>query len=368
MIKMIGLAYIICTVYTPLSVASTDDFPGLYSGSIADKKVIVLISKNSGENKEWRGKYFYRSSKKDIALYIKQDQKRLFVTEKLNSTTTGYWTLVYKTRKKSGRWLSGKWKATQQSKSHKIFLRKIDISAVVDASVSELYNSFKIKLRIEKGKTHDKSGVSYIWRYSHARKGQSRIGFPYLIKHPNNIILPYVHNIIEAHHRSLVFQALNCDQSYVEIKSNTKYGHFELKSKVALLTKKVLSIKASVSWICAGIAIGNNSSRSLTIDLTNGKVFSFTNYFTHKARYGREKDKIKTLARKYFKRMPKQVRDFDCLEFYSPLHPYSLSLAKNGLVFNLDLPRAMAACIEDVVIPYSALTQYVRVNYRNIHR
>ncbi|VAW72384.1 hypothetical protein MNBD_GAMMA12-1766 [hydrothermal vent metagenome] len=365
MFKITRLTSILFAACLPLSEAHTNSVSGIYTGTIATKRVTVLIEKNPSQSIPLHGKYFYGNNTKEIALQIKTTKKGFSVTEKVGDKTTGNWELVYQ-RNKLIQTLSGTWKSPRNDKIYKILLRKIDLSAVVDTSIANIYESFKIKLNIRKGKTiQHTSDIAYRWHFSRTRMGQASIAYPYLLDHPNsNLII--ANKIIEAHHRSTVLQALNCDKSFAEVKSKTKYGRFKQQVKVTLLTRKIFSIKASVSWICAGIAIGNNSSRSLTIDLTNGQIFSFAGYFNKKSGYGGEKDKIKILARKYFKRLPKKERDFSCLQYYTPLFDYTLSLAAKGLVFNLSLPRASAACIENVVIPYSAIRQYVKTKYRII--
>lgn len=357
--------------------ACANDLSGLYIGKIANQDIVLLIGVSTTNKHNLAGKYFYKKNGIDLNLTVSKTKSGFSAEESFKNKMTGSWDLKRISSPYGVAIFNGQWVSPKNTKRYKTVLYKVDTSAVVDTEVADLYENYKININLQSGNTQyakklKKSGIEYIWRHSNIRTGQNKIRSPYLIKHPNKKILMLVNNILEAHHRSAVMQALACDQTLRNVKSRNEFGEYNLETKVALLTRKLLSVKANASWICSGTAIAHNSSRSFSIDLSKGRIFKFKDYFNKKSGYGsahgEKKDQIKNLARQYFKKMPKKGEEYDCLRFYTQLFGYSLSVAQDGLVFNLDLPRAAQVCVEDVLIPYSALRPYVKNKFKAINQ
>ncbi len=138
------------------------------------------------------------------------------------------------------------------------------------------------------------------------------------------------------------------------------------ESEVSFVTADILSVRITESWFCGAAYPTSDADRSVVFDLRTGQLISREDLFRTEATpeqiaevlFAYELGQIRT--RGAAKPEKQDSDEDDCtgdwvLDNY--LHPefHSFQLAADGFVVRPELPHAIAACTDEVTVPYPGL-------------
>jgi len=138
---------------------------------------------------------------------------------------------------------------------------------------------------------------------------------------------------------------------------------WELEAEVAFVGEDVLGVKAVQSWFCGAAYPTTGSDASMAFDLRTGGLVTLDDLREDKAR-AQQLDEILfayqwSRARAAPAPAPSPSDEFDCLDVFRGTAFFRGDLkyrfAPDGLVVREEYVHAIAACTEDVTVPYAAL-------------
>ena len=349
-------------------------FDGVYVGALGKSAIVLTLE--TDKDSLVSGTYYYRNHAIDIRLEGKANKSVVSLSE-FESDRTGVTARL--SLKNAGNTFTGSWASVKQPKKplavnlHRVTSK--DLSSIKLPSTT-LLNKWKLEqpydyLRLDAPakllKTESVNGKSVQWWL----EPKSKIEFVRLPGESKTI-----NNALTDAHYNLAMNDLDCLSS--------GNGDFSYTPKVALYSKRILSISARTEYYCGG-AHPDSSAENLNLDLSTGKVleiedvYRFTPipeglkidpensseaYGTYlEARGAAVKKLILAQFGTFTKALGKDV-DKECASAYDDetFSYFSWYLTGKGIVIQSAFPHVAAACDNDFELPYETLTQYLAPN------
>ncbi len=352
------------------SVASAANLDGVYVGTLG--KAAIALKLETDKNSVVTGTYYYRNHAVDLRLEGKVSKSVVSLSE-FESDRTGVTAKL--TLKSAGNTFTGNWASVKQPKKplpinlHRVTLR--DLSSIKLPNTA-LLNKWKLErpfdyLRFDTPaklvKTETVNGKKVQWWL----EPKSKIEFLRLPGESKT-----VNDVLTDAHYNLAMTDLDCLSS--------GNGEYSYDPKVALYSKRILSISASVYYYCGG-AHPDGGAENLNLDLSTGRdlniedVYRFVpipeglkidpnDYSEAYSKYQETRGAaIKKLILAEFGTFTKNI-DKECSSAYvDEIFAYfSWYLTARGIVIQSAFPHVAAACDNDFELPYNSLTQYLSPN------
>jgi hypothetical protein len=352
------------------SVASAASLDGVYVGTLG--KSAIALKLETDKNLVVTGTYYYRNHAIDIRLEGKLNKSVVSLSE-FESDRTGVTAKL--SLKSAGSTFSGNWAAVKQPKKFlAINLRRVtskDLSALKLPSTAML-NKWKLEqpfdyLRFNSPlkllRTETMNGKKVQWWV----EPKSKISFLRLVNESKT-----VNDALTDEHYNIAFNNLDCLSS--------PNGDFAYTPKIALYSKRILSIAAYAEYYCGG-AHPDGNAENLNLDLETGKVLAIEDVYRfvsipeglkidpndYSEAYSKYLESrgavVKKLILAEFGGFTKDI-DKECASAYTDetFSYFSWYLTAKGIVIQSSFPHVAAACDNDFELPYASLVQYLSPN------
>jgi hypothetical protein len=352
------------------STALAASIDGVYVGTLGKSEILLklMTEKNAGIS----GSYYYRNYAIDIRLEGKINKSSITLSEFGAGSTDPTASVSLNS---AGNVLSGRWASVKQPKRFlAINLRRVtskDLSKLKLPSTTMLnkwkleqpYDYLRFNAPLKPVKTETINGKKVQWWL----EPKSKIVFLRLEGESKT-----VNNALTDEHYRIAYNNLDCLSSF--------NGDFSYTPTVALYSKRILSISASVYYYCGG-AHPDGGSENLNLDLETGKelqledVYRFipipeglkidpSDYSESYSKYREARGAaVKKLILNQFGGFTKGI-DQECSNAYSDetFSYFSWYLNAKGLVIESAFPHVAAACDNDFELPYKTLETQLAPN------
>ncbi len=350
------------------------NFDGVYVGTLGKSAIVLKLSTDKGSHV--MGTYYYRNHALDIQLEGKVSKARISLSELGTRENIPVASLLLNA---AGNSLKGGWSSIKQpQKVLVINLRRViskDLNALKLPSTPMLnkwkleqpYDYLRFDAPLQLLRTETVNGKKVQWWL----EPKSKIEFLRLANESKT-----VNAALTDEHYNIAMNDLDC--------LGSPNGDFAYTPKIALYSKRILSIAARSEYYCGG-AHPDSSAENLNLDLETGKVleiedvYRFTPipeglkidpensseaYGTYlEARGAAVKKLILAQFGTFTKALGKDV-DKECASAYDDetFSYFSWYLTNKGIVIQSAFPHVAAACDNDFELPYETLTQYLAPN------
>ncbi|GEM46120.1 DUF4163 domain-containing protein [Deinococcus cellulosilyticus] len=318
-----------------LALTTTPTLAQVYQGSIGTYSIVMQLEKDLS------GKYAYLSKGLSLELKGQQHQGTLTLTEQVfdrekgGVKTTGTFQL-----KSTGQGYTGTWKAPGSAKSLQVQLKPVPTTASYKLPVS---SGLK---KLQQEDPYNFTLLNHPWvklKDGTVQEPFSKVEYPRLTGRPQlNLALQDL-QLQEAAY------ALDC----LSMGEGFDGAEWDSRTRVTLQNTVLYSIRTDTYMYCGG-AHPDTMSTGHVFDLKTGRKLTLSAFW----------DKLTPSKQRalYMERYVQQA-DPDCVNalqgetsdtFEWTLTPKGLALWPNFL------PHVMAACGEEVILPYSALKAYAR--------
>jgi hypothetical protein len=361
---------ILMVLFAFCSTALATSIDGVYIGTLGKSGIVLKLE--TGKNPPISGIYYYRNFAIDIRLEGKINKSSITMSEFGTGTTEPTASVFLSS---AGNVLSGKWASVKQPKRFlAINLRRVtskDLNKLKLPSTPML-NKWKLEqpydyLRFDTTpklvKTETVGGKKVqSWLESKSKivffrlEGQSKA----------------VNDALTDEHYSLASSSLECLGSF--------NGDYSYTPKIALYSKRILSVSASVYYYCGG-AHPDGGSENFNLDLETGKVLEIEDVYRFIAipnglkidpnnsseayrKYQEARGAVvKKLILDQFGSFTKNVEK-DCSSLYDDetFAYFSWYLTDTGLVIQSAFPHIAATCDSEFELPYKTIEQYLAPN------
>jgi hypothetical protein len=357
---------VLMVLFAFCSTALAASVDGVYLGTLGKSAIVLKLE--TGKDPPISGSYYYRNYAIDIRLEGKINKSSITLSEfgSGNNDPTASVSL-----NSAGNILSGRWASVKQPKRFlAINLRRVtskDLSNLKLPSTTML-NKWKLEqpfdyLRFDTPakliRTETVNGKKVQWWL----EPKSKIEF---LRLPNES--KTVNGTLTDAHYNLAMNDLDC------LSSNN--GDYTYEPKIALYTKRLLSVSANVYYYCGG-AHPDDGAENLNLDLSSGKDLNIKDVYRFvPIRTGSELMSeldegyqlalgaaIKKLILNQFGSFTKNVEK-DCESLYNDetFEYFSWYLTDTGLVIETEFPHVAATCDSEFELPYASITQYLAPN------
>ncbi len=359
---------ILVVLFASSSTVLAAGMDGVYVGTLG--KSAIALKLETDKNSLVTASYYYRNHAIDIRLEGKVSKSVISLSEFESDRTDVTAKLSLKS---AGNTFSGNWASVKQPKKllpinlHRVTSK--DLSGIKLPSTT-LLNKWKLEqpfdyLRFNMPaklvKTETVNGKSVQWWL----EPKSKIEFLRLPLESKT-----VNDTLTDAHYNLAMTDLDCLSS-----SNGEYSY---TPKVALYSKRILSVSASVYYYCGG-AHPDGGAENLNLDLKTGKDLNIEDLYhfvpipkgvsldpndtsdlrtTYLETRGTA---LKTLILNQYKSFSSEK---DCADVYETdtFSYVSWYLTSEGLVITPSFAHAVIVCEDDFELPYKSLLQYLAPN------
>ena len=361
---------VLTVMFLTTSIASAASMDGVYVGTLG--KTAIALKLETNQTSVVNASYYYRNHAIDIRLEGKVSKSVLSLSEFDSDRTDVAATL---TLKNAGDTFSGNWASVKQPKKRlPINLHRVtskDLNSLKLPSTS-LLNKWKLEqpfdyLRFDAPaklvRTETINGKKVQWWL----EPKSKIEFLRLPSENKS-----VNDTLTDAHYNLAMTDLDCRSS-----SN---GEFAYTPKIALYSKRILSLSARSEYYCGG-AHPDSSAENLNLDLNTGRDLQIEDVYRfvpipqglkidpndYSEAYSKYLDTrgaaVKKLILAEFGSFTKDISE-ECAGAYTdePFSYFSWYLTPKGIVIQSSFPHAIAACDNDFELPYKSLTAYLAPN------
>jgi hypothetical protein len=361
---------ILMVLFAFCSTALAANIDGVYIGTLGKSGIVLKLE--TEKNAQASGMYYYRNYAIDIRLEGKINKSSITLSEFGTGTTEPSASLFLSS---AGNVLSGRWASIKQPKRFlAINLRRVtskDLNAIKLPSTS-LLNKWKLEqpfdyLRFNTPaklvKTQTVNGKKVQWWL----EPKSKIEFLRLPTESKT-----VNNTLTDAHYNLAITNLECLSS-----SNGEYSY---EPKVALYSKRILSVSASVYYYCGG-AHPDGGAENFNLDLDNGKALQIEDVYRFVAipvglkidpsndsrAYSKYQEArgaaVKKLILNQFGSFTQNLEK-DCSDLYDDetFAYFSWYLTDTALVIESSFPHVAATCDSEFELPYKTIEQYLAPN------
>lgn len=352
-------------MFLSTSIASAANLDGVYVGTLG--KSAIALKLETDKSSVVTGTYYYRNHAIDIRLEGKANKSVVNLSE-FESDRTGITAKL--TLKNAGNSFTGNWASVKQPKKFlAINLNRVtskDLNALKLPSTT-LLNKWKLEqpfdyLRFDTPakllRTETVNGKKVQWWL----EPKSKIEF---LRLPTES--KAVNDALTDEHYNIAFNDLDC------LSSN---GDFAYTPKIALYSKRILSVSARTEYYCGG-AHPDGNAENLNLDLSTGKgleiedVYRFTTIpeglkidpNDYSEAYGKYLESrgaaVKKLILAEFGGFTKDI-DKECASAYDDetFSYFSWYLTPKGVVIQSAFPHVAAACDNEFELPYDTVKQY----------
>jgi hypothetical protein len=365
--RFLKLLLVLCALNSLALAAGMD---GVYVGTLG--KSAIALKLETDKNSLVTASYYYRNHAIDIRLEGKANKSVVTLSEFESDRTDVTAKLSLKS---AGNTFSGNWSSVKQPKKFlAINLHRVtskDLSTIKLPSTT-LLNKWKLEqpydyLRFDAPaklvKTETVSGKSVQWWL----EPKSKIMFLRLPSESKT-----VNDTLTDAHYDLAITDLDC------LSSNN--GDYSYMPKVALYSKRILSVSASVYYYCGG-AHPDGGAENLNLDLSTGKNLNIEDVYrfvpipeglkidpsNSSASYSQYQETrgaaIKKLILDQFGTFTKGI-DQECSSAYDDetFVYFSWYLTAKGVMIESAFPHVAAACDNQFELPYDTVTRYLAPN------
>jgi hypothetical protein len=357
---------ILMVLFAFCSTALAANIDGVYIGTLGKSGVVLKLK--TEKSAQASGMYYYRNYAIDIRLEGKINKSSITLSEFGTGTIEPTASVFLSS---AGNVLSGRWTSVKQpTRFLAINLRRVtskDLNKLKLPSTPML-NKWKLEqpfdyLRFNTPaklvKTETVNGKKVQWWL----EPKSKIMF---LRLPNES--KTVNGTLTDAHYNIAMNDLDC------LSSNN--GDYTYEPKIALYSKRLLSVSANVYYYCGG-AHPDGGAENLNLDLSSGKDLNIEDVYRFvPIRTGSELMSeldegyqlalgatIKKLILKQFGSFTKNVEK-DCESLYSDetFAYFSWYLTDTGLVIESAFPHVAATCDSEFELPYKTIEQYLAPN------
>jgi hypothetical protein len=361
---------VLMVLFAFCSTALAASIDGVYVGTLGKSGIVLKLE--TGKDPPISGSYYYRNHAVDIRLEGKINKAYVALSE-FGSGTTEATASVFLSS--AGNVLSGRWASVKQPKRFlAINLRRVtskDLNTVKLPSTTMLnkwkleqpYDYLRFDMVPKLVKTETVGGKKVQWWIEPKSKivffrleGQSKA----------------VNNALTDEHYRIANNNLDCLSS--------ANGDYSYTPKIALYSKRILSVSADVYYYCGG-AHPDGGSENFNLDLETGKVLQLEDVYRfiaipeglkidpsdYSEAYSKYQEArgaaVKKLILDQFGSFTTGI-DKECSSAYDneTFSYFSWYLTSKGVVLQSAFPHVAAACDNDFEFPYNTLTQYLAPN------
>jgi hypothetical protein len=355
-------------VFSSTALAASID--GVYVGTLGKSAIVLKLE--AGKDPPISGNYYYRNFAVDIRLEGKINKSSITLSEFGAGRTDPTASVSLNS---AGNTLSGKWASVKQPKRFlTINLRRVtskDLSKLKLPSTVMLnkwkleqpYDYLRFDVPPKLVKTETVGGKKVQWWL----EPKSKIAFLRLEGQSKT-----VNNTLTDEHYRIAYNNLDCLSSF--------NGDFSYTPTVALYSKRILSVSASVYYYCGG-AHPDGGSENFNLDLETGKELQIEDVYrfipipeglkidpsAYSEAYSKYLEArgaaVKKLILDQFGSFTIGI-DKECSSAYTDetFSYFSWYLTAKGLVIESAFPHVAAACDNDFELPYKTLEQYLAPN------
>jgi hypothetical protein len=364
LLKVLMVLFVFC------SSAFAASFDGVYVGTLG--KSAIALKLETDKNALVTGTYYYRNHAIDIRLEGKVTKANITVSELGTRENIAVAALSLNA---TGNTLKGGWSALKQpKKTLPINLHRVtskDLNALKLPSTPMLnkwkleqpYDYLRFNAPLKLLKTETVNGKKVQWWL----EPKSKIEFLRLANESKA-----VNDALTDEHFNIAFNDLDCLSS--------PNGDFAYTPKIALYSKRILSVAATSEYYCGG-AHPDGNAENLNLDLETGKVLEIEDVYRFTAipeglkidpndyseAYGKYLESrgaaVKKLILAEFGGFTKDI-DKECASAYTDetFSYFSWYLTSKGIVIQSAFPHVAAACDNEFELPYTNLVQYLSPN------
>jgi hypothetical protein len=364
------LLKVLMVLFVFYSSAFAAKFDGVYVGTLGKSAIVLKLS--TDKDSHVTGTYYYRNHALDIQLEGKVSKARISVSELGTRENIPVASLSLNA---AGNTLKGGWASVKQPKKVlAINLNRVtskDLNALKLPS-TPLLNKWKLEqpydyLRFDAPlkliRIETVSGKKVQWWL----EPKSKIEFLRLVNESKA-----VNDALTDEHYNIASNDLDC--------LGSANGDFAYTPKIALYSKRILSISARTEYYCGG-AHPDSSAENLNLDLETGKVLEIEDVYrftpipeglkldpeNSSEAYGTYLESrgaaVKKLILAEFGGFTKDL-DKECASAYDDetFSYFSWYLTSKGIVIQSAFPHVAAACDNDFELPAASIAPYLAPN------
>ncbi len=361
---------VLTLMFVSTSIACAASIDGVYVGTLGKSAIVLKLE--TDKDSHVTGRYYYRNHAIDIELEGTVIKAKIRVSEWGTRENSAVAALSLNA---AGNTLKGTWAAIKQpTKVLAINLSRViskDLNALKLPSTPMLnkwkleqpYDYLRFDAPLKLIKTETVNGKKVQWWL----EPKSKIEFLRLVSESKA-----VNDALTDEHYNIAFNDLDC--------LGSADAEFTYTPKIALYSKRILSIAARTEYYCGG-AHPDANAENFNLDLSTGKVLEIEDIYRFipiPAGLKIDPNDYSEAYSKYLEArgaMLKKVilaelggftKDLDkeCASAYDDetFSYFSWYLTPKGIMIQSSFPHVAAACDNDFELPYASLTQFLAPN------